>query len=162
MKHLLALALAVLASAALATNKPAPPPSADAQASSSATAAATAGPSNSSANGGDYSVIALPGAGAAAPLPAGMCTTGNSEAGGVLWNLVWRSTSNTHTDMECLKLLVELERLRAMPMPRPVVQILTGPTSAFPPSNEAAKTDTRAPVCTPLARTTKLGKGCPR
>lgn len=145
MKHLLALSLALLSGAAFATNKPEPSPSASSHSSavsgpssavtgpSTATAgpstsAATAGPS--SANGGDYSVIALPGAGSAAPLPAGMCTTGHSEAWGVLWNAVWTSKSDTRTDHECLRLWAELERLRATPVPRPAVQILTQPVDS--------------------------------
>jgi hypothetical protein len=152
----LAILLALLCGAAFAHNKPPVPQpqpqsstsAATSSASSDSASTSSAGPSASSANGGDYSVIALPGAGAAAPLPAGMCTTGNSEAGGFLWNMVWRSTSNTHTDMECLRLLVELERLKATPMPRPMVQILTQPAA----SSEVEKQKVMASACPPPAK----------
>lgn len=139
MKHLLAIALALLCTAALATNKPAPAPGSTAAASAQAGATATTG-------GGDTTLYVLPGPIGGGPLPAGVCQTSSYRHVSVVFGAFSQANGDSHTDMECLKLLAELERLRATPVPRPAVEILT----TAPP----------IPVCTPLARKTKLGAGC--
>lgn len=116
--------------------------------STSGATSASAAVSNSgggSVAGGDSWAVALPGVGA--PSYAGnysICVRGK----GTFWNFAW----SWQPDIECIELVARLDRLRATPLPPPVVQILTAP----PVEHEA-----RSPVCTPLAKTTKLGRGCP-
>jgi hypothetical protein len=78
--------------------------------------------------------VALPGHGS--PSYAGqfsICVRGR----GVLWNAFW----SWEPDTECVKLIAELTRLAATPVPKPTVYPMAG-TSGFSPSDEAAKADT--------------------
>lgn len=98
---------------------------------------------------GDTSLYVLPAPIGGSNLPAGMCQRSKYShvAGG--WNFISVANGDSHTDLECLRLLIELERLRATPMPKPVVEILTTP----PPSYALAPpVKTGQEQCTPPAR----------
>ncbi len=132
-------ALALIAGGALATERekiPAP------SASSTATATSGAPTATSSGNGyggtaigpsGDTSLYVLPAPIGGATLPAGMCQSSRYQHRAFVWNFVSLADGDSHTDLECLRLLAELERLRATPMPKPVVEILTAPSYALAP-----------------------------
>lgn len=134
MRSFLTIALMLFCAAAAATDRPRiPTPPA-----MNPTANATASAGSATAGGGDYSVIALPGSSAtAAPLPAGFCQVGESHAQGFVWGLYWHSDSATKIDKECLRLLTELERLRATPAPTPTVHIMTAPIAQPAPAAQA-------------------------
>ncbi|MBE7420671.1 MAG: hypothetical protein HS128_23490 [Ideonella sp.] len=109
-------------------------PSANPSANASANAAAPA-----TVNGGDYSVYALPGGGAAAP--SVVC---------VRWRWYgWGIYGSQDADQECLRLVAELERMRATPPPAaPVTYVSIDLPKAGAPASPADSRQT----CTPPAR----------
>lgn len=112
-------------------------PSANPSANASAAASASAAPGT--VNGGDYSVIALPGGGAAAP--SVVC---------VRWRWYgWGIYGSQDADQECLRLVAELERMRATPVPAaPVTYVsIDLPKDGAP----ASPADSRQ-TCTPPAK----------
>ena len=148
---LVALALLLIAGGALATERekiPAP--------YSSSSATATSGAPVATANGygyggsavgstGDSAFYVLPAPIGGSNLPAGMCQRSKYSHRAFVWNFVSLADGDSHTDLECLRLLIELERLRATPTPKPVVEILTAP----PPSYSLS---TSATACEPPAK----------
>lgn len=128
--------LLLLPLAALATGKPpaqAPGPAtasatATAHSTSASTAAAhaaggsvtgsvTGGAMTMSGGGGGDNLYVLPAPIGGSNLPAGMCQRSRYNHVALGWNLVSVAEGDSHTDMECLRLLAELERLKAQPLP---------------------------------------------
>lgn len=120
------IAFALFASAALATDRPQNPPAgpSTSTASSSATASATAqNAATSNANGGNVSTpnswaVALPGH--ASPSYAGnysICVQGR----GIGWNLFWTWAP----DLDCVRLIADLDKLARTPIPPSKVELLT-------------------------------------
>lgn len=153
MKAIIATIIAASAIAAQATEReriptrpPAPVVAPASDSSSTSNASANAAPI--AIGGTDHSMIALPGSAAtAAPLPAGTCLVGESHAKGFVWGLFWHSDSVTRIDMECLKLVSQVNAMRAAPAPAgpAIVQLLT----AAPAQPEPAKP---AAACVPPAK----------
>lgn len=83
------------------------------------------------------------------PLPFGMCQRSDGTKAGFGWGFVDTAHQQSHTDLHCVDKvfdrLIELERAKRQPMQPTTLSY------ADPP---------RGPICTPLARTTRLGKGC--
>lgn len=123
MKALITAALALFCACALATGTPP-------QSKSSSTSTA-----NSYGSSGDAWAVALPGHGS--PSYAGaysICVQGK----GILWNFAW----SWSFDAECVRLIAELERMKATPAPKPTMYPMAdNVTSGFSPSGEAPKAD---------------------
>jgi hypothetical protein len=155
MKHLITFALALLCGAAFATGKP-PAPGANASSTSAATSTASPAANSYGSNSGDAWAVALPGHGS--PSYAGqfsICVRGR----GVLWNAFW----SWEPDTECVKLIAELTRLAATPVPKPTMYPMAG-NSGFSPSDEAAKADavTCDQASEKLVRTAAAKNGKPK
>lgn len=148
MRHLIATIAAIVPALALATggghtekpSKPEPWP-VSSTSSASATSGALGGAGGAAAayawgspgsGGNDLYVLPAPIGGA--NLPAGMCQRSRYHHVAVGWNLVSVADGDSHTDMECLQLLVRLEDLRRQPVPAPAVQLLTRPAVCAPPA----------------------------
>lgn len=128
------LALAALSCVpAMATNTTPPPAMTQSQVANGGagglggSAAGGAGGSavGGSATDGDTSVYVLPAPVGGSNLPAGMCQRSKYAHFAIGWNFISKADGDSHTDMDCLRLLIELERLRAQPVPKPTVQIMT-------------------------------------
>ena len=141
MKLILCIAMALASTSAFATNTPVPsnPLSTSSAASTGGTSSATAksdalggaGGLSSSTNAmsNDTNMYVLPAPIGGANLPAGMCQSSSYTHRAFVWNFISLADGQSHTDTECLKLLIQLEALRARPMPAPApLQIMTAPT----------------------------------
>lgn len=106
---MIALALALSPLLALATGKH--PPGANANSTSAATSTASPIANSYGGTSGDAWAVALPGHGS--PSYAGaysICVQGK----GILWNFAW----SWSFDGECVRLIAELDRMRATPVPQ--------------------------------------------
>jgi len=128
---------------------------ADARSSSwSGSSGAASDSASGNVTGGDSNVYVLPAPISGTQMPAGMCARSDYSHWSLGWNFVSQAVGQSHTDMECLGLLVRLETVRREPLPKQRVEILIDPPHMREP--------VAGPVCTPLARKTRLGKGCPK
>lgn len=152
--------LLLLPLAALATGKPPAQPGGPATASATAhsTAAATAAANPTAAaygapvsiTGGGYggdNLYVLPAPISGSNLPAGMCQRSRYHHVAVVWNFVSVADGDSHTDMECLRLLAELERLKAQPLPAKPVHYTMAETPQRPTHAQQAEA-----VCPPPAK----------
>lgn len=168
MKVILLCALAAFASIAAANGAPpSPPPAAgyggsasasvavDARAQSSSlsdsASSATSGASSASTGsvyGGDSRMYILPAPVGGSNLPAGMCQRSSYSHFAVGWNLVSVANGQSHTDMECLELLVRLEALRRSPASAPHTPSAPVAAPVAPPP-KVCWPKPRKPACAP-------------
>ncbi len=154
MRRLLAtivLALAAASSVATERERHTPPPRQQQQQSADSNSSSTANPISNAYGGsmGDTRYIALPGGGGGAPSVT--CVT---------WRWYgWGAYGKQDPDLECIRLLAELERLRATPTPPPTA--LRSLIDA-PPERQAAAAETCLPPAKAksVAQAKRAGRGC--
>lgn len=156
------LALATLSCVpAMATNTPTTPAMTQSQVANGGAGglggSATGGAGGSAVGGGatdgDTSVYVLPAPIGGSNLPAGMCQRSKYAHFAIGWNFISKADGDSHTDMDCLRLLIELERLRSQPMPKPTVQIMTETADDIRRRRELlAELQAEAKECTPPAK----------
>lgn len=140
MKKLLPLLLAGLAATANATGNHKPQPTTPAGdidvragawsgSSSGASALGGAGGTASSSSGfsdtSRQNFYVLPAPVGGTPLPPGMCARSKSSSFAIGWNFLSVANADSHTDMECLDLLVRVHAMRAAYVPPAAEQRLT-------------------------------------
>jgi hypothetical protein len=87
---------------------------------------------------------------AAAPLPAGLCPKGDSQAMSLLWGLVSWASSTTRSEMECLDKVLGMLRDTA-PKPPQVISYLADLPVPPKATAEAASVPQSAPIACPKA-----------